>query len=205
MLDKEMYKKPGDLIRSEEWNTLVDESIELRKYIEQMTRAITLTRLESPSGSSYNLSGDVPEDFNYGIDVMGLITKQFFIGIENVGETCRFGIHDFADVIYYWSGAAKGDKLALKITLEYTDNSTHTSKDLFIHEWTKLRPRGDNNPYYEYILSPNQRLMYRYALENPNPEKPIRFIIFEDINNACALRIGNVLHYVTRIRQLQKI
>ncbi len=205
MVDKELNKKPGDPIRSEDWNTIVNELMALRDYINQMTRGNTISGLESPTGTSYSLSKGVPEEFNYGTDVMGLITRQYFLGVENMGEICRFGIHDHADIIYYWSGASRGDKIGLRITLEYTDNSLQPSKDLFIHEWSKLRPRGDNNPYYEYLLSPNQHLMYRYALENPNPEKAIRYIIFEDISKECGLRIGNFLHYVTRVRPIKKV
>ncbi len=92
------YKKPGDLIRSEEWNKIMDELIELRKYIDNMTRSMTLTGLSSPVGSAYNLSSGTTEDFNYGIDVMGLITKQYYPGRRETGEICRFGVTDFADV-----------------------------------------------------------------------------------------------------------
>jgi len=205
MVDKELLKKPGDPIRSEDWNSIVNELVALREYIDQMARGNTLNSLESPTGTSYSLSKVVPEEFDYGTEIMGLITRQYFLGVENTGEVCRFGIHDYAGIIYYWSAASRGDKVALRITLEYTDNSLETSKDLFIHEWSKLRPRGDTNPYYEYLLSPNQRLMYRYALENPNPDKPIRYIIFEDLSRECGLRIGNMLHYVTRVRPLKRV
>ena len=205
MIDKELLKKPGDPIRSEDWNTMVKELVALREYIDQMARGTTLHSLESPTGTGYSLSKGVPEEFDYGTEIMGLITRQYFLGVENTGETCRFGIQDFAGIIYYWAAASRGDKNALRITLEYTDNSLEPSRDLFILEWSRLRPRGENTPYFEYFLSPNQRVIYRYALENPNPEKPIRYIIFEDINRECGLRIGNMLHYVTRVRPMKKI
>jgi hypothetical protein len=205
MIDQELFKKPGDPIRSEDWNTIVNELVALREYIDQMARENTLNSLESPTGTSYGLSKGVPEEFDYGTDIMGLITRQYFLGVENTGETCRFGIDDFAGIIYYWAAASRGDKTALRITLEYTDNSLEPSRDLFIHEWSRLRPRGENNPYYEYLLSPNQRVMYRYALENPNPDKAIRYIIFEDLSPECGLRIGNIIHYVTRVRPITKV
>src|SRR5574341_2080361 len=95
------YKKPGDMIKSDEWNKILDELIELRKYIDNMARNVTLTALASPVGNSRNLSTDVSDDFNYGTDVMGLITKQYYVGGKETGEICRFGINDFADMIYY--------------------------------------------------------------------------------------------------------
>ncbi len=196
------YKKPGDLIKSDEWNKILDELAELRKYIENMTRSVTLTSLSSPTGVAYSLSREVPDDFNYDRDVIGLITKQYYVRENETGEICTFGIHDFADIIFYWSGAAKGDTPALKITLEYVDGTTFVSEKLFIHEWSKLRPKGNKNPYVEYLQSPNQRLWYRYPLENPSPEKEIRYVTFENVSSESGVRIGNVLHYVTRIKPL---
>ncbi len=202
MVFEPAYKKPGDLIKSDEWNKIIDELVFLRKYIESMSRNVTLTSLSSPIGISRNLSTDVPEDFNYGIDVMGLITKQYYMGEKETGEICRFGINDSADIIYYWSGAAKGDSESLKITLEYVDGTTFSSEKLFIHEWSKLRPKGNKNPYVEYLQSPNQRLWYRYGFENPGPEKEIRYITFEDISTDSAVRIANVIQYTTRVKPL---
>lgn len=198
------YKKPGDLIRSEEWNKIMDELVELRSYIDNMTRSVTLTGLLSPVGSAYNLSTGATEDFNYGIDVMGLITKQYYLGRNELGDICRFGITDFADVLSYWSGGANGDKDSLLIQVEYVDGSVYKTENLFIHEWSNLRPRGTKNPYVEYLQSPSQRLWYRYTLVNPYPEKEIRYITFKDTSADCAVRIANVIHYVTRVRPLNK-
>lgn len=196
------YKKPGDLIKSEEWNEILEELIGLRKYIENMTRSVTLSSLISPLGDSKSLSTDVPDKFNYGTDVMGLITKQYYVGETEKGYICKFGIHDFADIIYYWSGAAMGDNEALKISLEYVDGTIFNSENLFIHEWSNLRPKGGNNPYVEYLQSPNQRLWYKYELVNPSPEKGIRYITFEDVSEESAPRIANILQYVTRVKPL---
>jgi hypothetical protein len=196
------YKKPGDLIRSEEWNKILDELVSLRSYIESMARGITLTQLSSPVGTSYNLSAGVGEEFNYGTEVMGLITKQYYLGKAQTGDVCRFGINDMADVISYWSGAANGDKDGLEIQLEYVDGSVFTSDKLFINEWSNLRPKNNKNPYIEYLQSPNQRLWYRYTLVNPTPDRAIRYITFRDINADCGVRVANVLHYLTRVKPL---
>jgi hypothetical protein len=196
------YKKPGDLIRSEEWNKILDELVSLRSYIESMTRGITLTQLSSPVGTSYSLSTGVGEEFNYGTDVMGLITKQYYVGKSQTGDVCRFGVNDTADVISYWAGAANGDKDAMEVVLEYVDGSVFTSDKLFINEWSNLRPKSNKNPYIEYLQSPNQRLWYRYTLVNPNPDKAIRYITFRDINPDCGVRVANVLHYMTRVKPL---
>lgn len=196
------YKKPGDLIRSEEWNKIIDELAALRKYIDNMTRSVTLTQLLSPIGKSYSLSTNVEDEFNYGIDIMGLITKQFYLDKASVGNICKFGLNDHADVISYWSGAAGGDKEALDILIEYVDGTMYNARGLFIHEWSNLRPRGQKNPYVEYLQSPNQRLWYRYVLVNPNPDKEIRYITFADSSKDTAVRIANVLHYTTRVKPL---
>lgn len=197
------YKKPGDLIRSEEWNTLQDELVVLKNYIESMTRSITLTALESPSGKAQNLKTNVSEEFDYGTDVLGLITKQYISGEQETAEICKFGVIDRADILYYWAGAIKGDQQALEITLEFFDGTIFTSESLFIHEWSKLRPKGNYNPWVEYLYSPNQRLWYKYALKNPSPEKSIRFITFRDTSPESGIRIANVLQYTTRIAPLE--
>lgn len=196
------YKKPGDLIRSEEWNKIIDELTALRKYIDNMTRSVTLTQLLSPIGKSYSLSSNVEDEFNYGIDIMGLITKQYYLDKNSVGNICKFGLNDHADVISYWSGAAGGDREALDILVEYVDGTVYNARGLFIHEWSNLRPRGAKNPYVEYLQSPNQRLWYRYVLVNPNPDKEIRYITFADASKDSAVRIANVLHYTTRVKPL---
>lgn len=195
-----VYKKPGDPIRSEEWNSILDELITLRKYIENMTRSVTLTGLESQKGKSCRLSTDAPEGFNFGMDVMGLITRQYYGGAN---EICRFGINDFADVIYYWSGA-KGDSESLKIQLEYVDGTFLPPQIFFINDWSRLRPKSDKNPYLEYLLSPDERVWYRYGIKNSIPGKEIRYIIFEDESGTGGIRIGNVIQYVTRVLPLSK-
>ncbi len=196
------YKKPGDLIRSEEWNRIIDELASLRKYIDNMTRSVTLTQLSSPIGKSYNLSTNMEDEYNYGIDTMGLITKQYYTYKNTTGAICRFGLNDYADTVSYWSGAVGGDKEVLDITVEYVDGTAYNAKGVYIHEWSNLRPRGTKNPYVEYLQSPNQRLWYRYVLVNPHPDKEIRYITFADVSKESAVRIANILHYTTRVKQL---
>lgn len=201
---KPTYKKPGDLIRSEDWNAMQDELVALRKYINNMTRSITLTTLESPIGKSNPLSKGVAEELDYGTDVLGLITRQYYSGEGDISEICKFGIIDYADIIYYWAGAIKGDKSTLDVTLEYFDGTIYTSENLFIHELSKLRPKGNNNPWVEYLYSPNQKLWYKYALRNPSPERGIRFVTFRDISPESGVRIANVIQYTTRIWPLER-
>ena len=208
-------KKPGELIRSEDWNKIqediksdldrLEEAIRsLRAYIDSMAKSVTLINLDSPIGLSYRLDEDVPGEVgNYAISVMAYISKQWVLGMGRTGEICRFGILDFFDLLYYWSGSENGDKATLEITLEYVDGTMHTESDLFINEWMELRPRGADNPYAEYLLAPNERVWYKYALRNPNPDKEVRYVTFRDVNEECAPRIANVIQHVARIRPVQ--
>lgn len=208
-------KKPGELIRSEDWNKiqediksdlerLVGEIQSLREYIDSMAKSVTLINLDSPIGLSYRLDEDVPGEVgNYATSVMGYITKQWILGKGRTGEICRFGILDFFDLLYYWSGAENGGTKTLEITLEYVDGTMHTASDLFINKWTELRPRGAENPYAEYLLSPNERVWYKYALRNPNPDKEVRYVSFKDVNEESGPRIANVIQHVARIRPVQ--
>lgn len=203
MAFKPDYKKPGDTIRSDDWNKVQDELVDLRRYIKNMTRTTILTGLESPIGTTQPLSQSDSAEFDYGTSVLGLITRQYYLGSGDVGDICKFGITDYADIIYYWSGAASGDKESLQISLEYFDGTEKTSENLFIHEWSRLRPKGEKNPWNEYLYSPNQRLWYKYPLKNPSPEKAIRFITFKNTSPVAKVRIANVMQYVARIWPLE--
>lgn len=208
-------KEPGEVIRSEDWNkiqedikadieSLEEENRKLRRYVDNMAESVTLINLDSPVGKSYNLDENVPgETGNYATRVMGHITKQWVVGKAEKGIICRFGIVDFFNVLYYWSGAEDGEKKTLEITLEYMDGTAHTERDLFINEWTKLRAKGTDNPYVEYLLSPNERVWYKYALVNPNPDKKVLYISFTDTNEECAPKIANVIQHITKIRPVQ--
>jgi hypothetical protein len=207
-------KEPGELIRSEDWNKiqedikaelvrLGEEIRNLREYIDSMAKSVTLINLDSPIGLSYRLDEDVPgETGNYATSVLGYITRQWILGRERMDEICRFGVLDYFDLLYYWSGAENGEKVTLEITLEYVDGTMHTSSELFINEWTELMPRSTENPYVEYLLSPNERVWYKYALRNPNPDKEVRYVSFRDINEEVGPRIANVIQHVARIRPI---
>jgi hypothetical protein len=207
-------KNPGELIRSEDWNKiqedikaelvrLGDEIRSLREYIDSMAKSVTLISLDSPIGLSYRLDEDVPgETGNYATSVLGYITRQWILGRERMDEICRFGVLDLFDLLYYWSGAENGEKVALEIALEYVDGTMHTSSNLFINEWMELMPRSTENPYVEYLLSPNERVWYKYALRNPNPDKEVRYVSFRDINEDAGPRIANVIQHVARIRPI---
>lgn len=205
-------KSPGELIRSEDWNkiqedvktdleTLERELLVLREYIDRMAKSVTLTNLDSPVGVSYRLNEDVPGEIgNYATNVLGYITRQWVLGTEEMGDICKFGVIDYFDMLSYWAGANKSNKGALEITLEYVDGTIHSEGDLFIHDWTQLQVKGNRNPYIEYLLSPNERVWYKYAIRNPHPDKEVRYISFKDIDEKNAPRIANVIQHVARIR-----
>ena len=205
-------KNPGELIRSEDWNKIqedvrddlakLEEEIRvLREYIDTMALSVTLTKMESPMGTSYGLNEDVPGEVgNYATTVLGYITRQFVLGVEQMGEICSFGVLDFFDVLYYWAGAQRGEKGCLEITLEYVDGTIYTEPDLFVHDWTQLQVKGDKNPYIEYLLSPNERVWYKYAFKNPNPKKEVRYVTFKDTDDNNSPRIANVMQHIARIR-----
>ncbi len=212
-MDYEQLKKmPGDLISADDWNEIIEELESLRRAYteglenlreEMSTRAyfVTLQSLESPINTPKPLDGD-ERAFSYGTDVLGLITGQFYLGKVEEGEICKFGIHDFADTLYYWAGAVENTSPPLRIILEYLDNTTYTTKELPIHDCLELRQKGDQNPYDEFLASPNGRVMYRYPIANPHPDKAIRYITFVDVSAEADLHIGNLLHYAARIRPL---
>ena len=208
-------KKPGDLIRSDDWNriqediradlaALEEEIRRLRNYVDNMTESVTLINLDSPVGMSYGLDQVVPgETGNYATSVLGYITRQWVLGRGKTGEICRFGILDYFDLLHYWSGADNGDKKTLEIAIEYVDGTIHTASEIFIHEWTELRPKGSDNPYVEYLLSPNERVWYKYELRNPNPDKEVRYVYFRNANEECVPRIANVVQHIARLRPIK--
>jgi len=205
-------KNPGELIRSEDWNkiqedvqsdltTLEDEIKRLKEYIDNMTGSVTLTNMESPIGVSYRLDEEVPGSIgNYSTSVLGYISRMYVMGKENTGDICKFGVLDYFDRLYYWAGADKSDKGTLEITLEYVDGTMYPISNLPIHDWMQLQIKGDKNPYHEYLLSPNERVWYKYAITNPSPDKEVRYISFKDTDEENSPRIANVIQHVARIR-----
>ncbi len=202
-------KNPGDIIRSEDWNQMqvdirselerLNEEIRvLRVYIDTMAKSVTLTNMESPVGTSYTL--DDATVGGYAATVLGYITRQYVLGVPETGEICKFGVLDFFDMLYYWSGASRSDVGCLEIALEYVDGTVHIEPDLFLHDFTQLQIKGDRNPYYEYLLSPNERVWYKYAIRNPYPNKEVRYVSFKDVDPENAPRVANVIQHVARVR-----
>jgi len=213
---KPILKRPGELIRSEDWNKIQEdvredlerlekESERLRAYIEMMTESVTLTNLESPVGKPYRLDEEVPGEVgSYATSVVGYITRQW-LAKEGAGEICRFGVLSHFDVLYYWAAANNGNRRALEIVVEYVDGTVHVEKDVYVHEWSKLQPKGSENPYVEYLLSPNERVWYKYQLRNPHPDKEVRYVTFLNRDPECNVRVGNVLQHVSRVRPLSEL
>lgn len=211
---KPIVRKPGELIRAEEWNRIqeeisqdimeLDEKInQLRKYIDSLTETTTILNPASPVGNSYSLNENIPgERGNYTATVVGPITRQWALERGRVGDLCRFGLAAYLESLDYWAGAEDGDRKALEITFEYIDGTSATVSNIFIHECSKLRPKGADNPYLEYLLSPNERVWYRYRVRNPNPDKEVINVIFRKIDPTCILKIGNVIHYKSKISTL---
>lgn len=202
-------KNPGDILRSEDWNQmqedmksemerLLEEIRVLRKYIDTMAKSVTLTNMESPIGASYGLNDASVGD--YATTVLGYISRQYIVGEGNTGEICKFGVLDFFDLLYYWAGALQSDKECLEMTLEYVDGTIHIQPDLFLHNYTQLQVKGDRNPYHEYLLSPNERVWYKYAIRNPYPDKEVRYVSFKDTDEDNAPRIANVIQHLARVR-----
>jgi hypothetical protein len=202
-------KNPGDIIRSEDWNRMqegissemehLEEDIRvLRAYIDTMAKSVTLTNMESPVGSSYTL--DDATVGGYATTVLGYITRQFILGVGETGEICKFGVLDYFDVLHYWAGANRSDKGCLEVALEYVDGTIHVEPELYLHDYTQLQVKGSRNPYFEYLLSSNERVWYKYAIRNPYPNKEVRYVSFKDVDEDNAPRIANVIQHVARVR-----
>lgn len=214
---KPVIRKPGEVIRSEDWNKIqqdirsdlerVEKSIQdLKGYVDSMVESVSIVNIDSPVGRSYGLNETVPgETANYGTRVMGLISRQWLTVPETpTGEVCRYGITDFFETFYFWAGAEKGNAKMLDIMIEYVDGSTTTVGGLYVHDCAKLSPKGRDNPYIEYLLSPNERVWYKYEVRNPNPDKEVRQISFSRIKPDSSPRIANVLQYRSRIKPLTR-
>jgi len=208
---KPIVRKPGEVIRSEDWNKMQEdmradlEELErklqvLKDYVDSMEETITMLNISSLGGKSYNLDEVIAgEASSYESPIVGLLTKQWLLEKGEVGEICRFGVVAHLDSLDYWSGAENGDKKALEIVFDYIDGTHAVKSELFVHDRTKLRPKGTDNPYIEYLLSPNEHVWYRYGTANPNPEKEVLSVSFRNTDPECTPRIGNVIHYRAKI------
>ena len=116
-------RRPGELIRSEDWNKMqrdiqadlayLESLIEqLKTYIENMGETTTITNLESPEGSSYRLDEEVPgETDSFRLPVIGLITRQW-VAVGS-GPICKFGVVDTFVSLDFWATARNGDREVL--------------------------------------------------------------------------------------------
>lgn len=201
------------MIRSEEWNKIQEDMLSdikeleqtlfsLKDYVDNMEQVQTFHSMFSPVGTMYNLNEVVPgEKISYDSPVVGLITKQW---VTSKAQTviCKMGISTKFESLDLWAGAENGDKKTLEITFEYLDGTTAVVRELFVHERTKLRPKGTDNPYLEYLLSPNECVWYRYKVLNPNPKKQVLNVIFKNLLPDCSTHIGNLIHFSSKIIQV---
>ena len=206
-----IFRKPGEVIRSEEWNKIqeqVSQDIKelesklksLKEYVDSMEQTQTLLNLTSPIGISYALSEVLQgEKTSYESPTIGLITRQWLTEKGQVGAICKFGINNKIQSLDYWAGAENGDRKTLEITIEYIDGTNSVASGLLVHDRSRLRPKGTDNPYVEYLLSPNENVWYRYRLANPSTEKSVLSVTFKNTDPSCNTRIGNLLHYSSRI------
>jgi len=204
-------RKPGEVIRSEDWNRMQEEikadlqELErrlqaLKEYVDNMVETITLLNVTSPVGVAYNLNEVVPgESDSYQAPVVGHLTRQWLLEKGQVGVICRFGIVALLESLDYWSGAEKGDKKTLEVVFDYIDGTNAVVSGLFIHDRARLRPKGADNPYVEYLLSPNEHVWYRYRVANTSPEKEVLTVSFRNTSPECTPRVGNVVHYRAKI------
>ena len=212
---KPITRKPGDAIRSEDWNMIQDmilsdmhslkREIEgLREYVNNLTETIVLTNLESSVGSPYALDEIVQgESDSYNLKNIGLITKQYVTSVWGVGDICHFGIADRFDILYYWSGSYNGNSNMLDVSLEYVEGERDemVGSNLYINDKSQLSSPSSNNPYQEYIYN-KYGTWYKYKITNPFPEKEVRYIKFTNINSDANPRIGNVLRIEKKIKQI---
>jgi len=207
-----ILRKPGEVIKSEDWNKMqedIRDDIEelklkldaLKDYIDNMEQSTTMLDMNSLVGKSYNLDEVIKDETaSYDASVVGLITKQWLIPKGEVGDICRYSVVAHLNSLEYWSGAENGDKKALQIVFNYMDGTSALISDLFVHDKNELRPKGTENPYLEYLLSPNELVWYRYRVINPNPEKEVLTVSFKKTIVDCTPRVGNVIHYSSKIR-----
>lgn len=214
-----IIKKPGELIRSEDWNKMQEDiqsdlgELEqrlqaLKDYVDNMEESATMLNVDSIVGKAYNLDEVLPGEISsYELPIVGVLTKQWLLAKGATGDICKFSIVQRIESVDYWSGAEKGNKGALELTFNYIDGTSAVISKLYVHDRSKLRPKGSDNPYLEYLLSPNEFVWYRYHVINPNPEKEVLSVTFRNIIEGCTPRIGNVIHYRSKIlpqRELTK-
>jgi hypothetical protein len=205
-----LKKKSSGKVTADEWNSIVDELVDLRAYANNMSRCITL--LSPPSIEGAPLQGlDTSSGLGYGSNakVMGLVSGQYYR--KNKGTICKFGLYDFADAIYYWAAAETPDKM-LRITLNYRPTPSDIkqgkmppsySEEVFIHDWKN--PATGNCTFVDQMNSAvGGAYIYEYKIDNPpgNSVRQISDITFED-NKDLGVSVFNAIQYVTKSRPLQ--
>jgi hypothetical protein len=211
---KPILRKPGEVIRSEEWNTIQEGLLaeiskleqklaSLKDYVDNMSERITLTGLESVTGRSYALDEEVPgESSHYRIKSMGLITRQWVTAVVGEGDVCHFGVTDYFDILYYWAGAENGNQEMLDIELEYSDDSvSKITENGYVNDKNTLSESVGANPYIEFLYS-DFGIWYKYQVKNPHPENEVRIIRFRNTKADCNPRIGNTIQLKTKVHQL---
>jgi hypothetical protein len=206
-----ILRKPGEVIKSEDWNRMQEDiradiqELErklqvLKDYVDNMEESATMMSMDSFVGKSYKLDEIISGEISsYDAPIVGLMTKQWLLAKGKVGEICRFSVVAHMELLDYWAGAENGDKKALEVVFNYIDGTNAVVSELFVHDRTKLRPKGTQNPYIEYLLSPNEYVWYRYRVVNPNPEREVLTVSFRNTIEECTPRIGNVIHYRSKI------
>jgi hypothetical protein len=206
-----ILRKPGEVIKSEDWNKMQEDILAdieelahkldvLKEYVDNMEESATMLNMDSQIGKAYKLDEVITgENSSYEAPILGLLTKQWLRTKGDIGDICRFSIVARLELLDYWSGAENGDQKALEATFNYIDGTSAVISDLFVHDRRKLRPKGTQNPYLEYLLTPNEYVWYRYQLVNPNPEKEVLSVTFKNTVVDCTPRIGNVIHYRSKI------
>lgn len=199
-----LKKKPGDLIRSGDWNEIVDQLMKLKEYVDNMGESVTLTELQSTVGRAHNLDEVIKgETKSYGVKTMGLLTKQWISATQGIGDICRFGVTDYFDVLYYWAAAGNGNKNTLDITLEYVDGSEqNVGTNLFVNEKNRITPTEVTNAYVEYLYT-DDGVWYKYKCRNSRSAEEVRYVKFKNTNQDCITRIGNVIHLKSKIRPVE--
>jgi hypothetical protein len=212
-----LIRKPGEFINAEDWNSIQEgllgeisrlegELIDLKKYVDNMSESLTLMGVESHAGKAYTLDSLIPGEIKtYEIRAMGLITRQWVPAARGVKDTiCEFGITDFFEVLQFWAGAENGEKKMLDIELRYVDGTSEKiGANLFVNDRNDISLNRDNeNPYLEFISSPNRTAWYKYQVANKNPKKKVGYVTFNNNNPECTPRIGNVIHLRSKIKQM---
>lgn len=198
---RSLTKKPGELIRAEDWNRLVDELAVLRLYINNMSESVNLTSLQSDVGEELELDAGSPAR---GSRAVGLITRQWVSSSRTAPSAiCAFGITDYFEVAQFWACADNGDKKTLDVILEYDRREREPYKAgdaLYINDSVKLgvKDPAHVNPWLDFIMAPSGT-WYKYQIRNKFPKSQVKFIRFVNTNNECRPRIGNVLHLRSRI------